>query len=540
MRQLLIILLLNLPLLSIFGTGVRTDSLLNELDRTIKNRPQYAEVKELRIDSLKKELVRSKNIEDSYKIYHRLYREYRNYNMDSAYFMATRKLDIAQTLNNEQYEYTANLNIAEILGIMGMYKEAFDIAGQIDRRKLEKDQLPYYYHLYHSTYSLLYENSLSQNEKNHYKHLVSLYKDSLLQVNDPQTLGYSLIKNGKLVELGKYDDALSLMTKCYSENKNNESLIGTLAYGLSDIYEKLGNTEEQKKYLAMSAISDLRKAVKSYISLRKLAIILYKEGDLDRAYAYIKCSMEDATFCKARFRTLEISETLPIIVAAYDKKAIQEKNSLKKYLVLISVLSVILIISLIYIYKQLKKLSQARKRVRDMYQEVKQMNEDLITLNTQLSESNLVKEEYIGSVFNLCSSYIDKMEAYRIDLHRKLTAGQIKETLRITGSTSFVNDELKDFFRNFDAIFLNIYPNFVEEFNSLLLDGEQIYPRSGDILTPELRVFALVRLGISESSKIANFLHYSPQTVYNYKLKVKNKLAVSKEEFSKKIGQIGK
>ncbi|MFV0537061.1 MAG: DUF6377 domain-containing protein [Dysgonomonas sp.] len=539
-RQLLVFLLLCSPILTISGSEIRLDSLLHELDRTIKNRPRYAEIKELRIDSLKKELTRSKGLEDSYKIYHRLYREYRNYNMDSAYLMATRKLNIAQTINNEQYLYTANMNIAEILGIMGMYKEAFDIAGRIDKRKIDKDQLPYYYHLYHSTYSLLYENSLSQNEKNYYKNLVSLYKDSLLQVNDPQTIGYSLIKNGKLVELGRYEDALSLMTKCNKENKNNESLVGTLAFGLSDIYEKLGNIEEQKKYLAISAISDLRRAVKSYISLRKLAIILYKEGDVNRAYAYIKCSMEDATSSKARFRTLEISETLPIIVAAYDKKAIQEKDTLRKYLILISVLSVVLIISLIYIYNQLKKLSQARKRIRDMYQEVKQMNEDLLVLNTQLSESNLVKEEYIASVFDLCSSYIDKMETYRIDLHRKLTAGQIKETLKITGSTSFVNDELKDFFRNFDAIFLNIYPNFVEEFNSLLLDDEQIYPRSGDILTPELRVFALVRLGISESSKIANFLHYSPQTVYNYKLKVKNKLAVSKDEFSEKIGQIGK
>lgn len=538
MKQFLLLLLFFL-ILPVFGAKNQMDSLLNELDLTIKNRTRFNRIKELRIDSLKTKLDKNTDSEDSYKIYHRLYREYRNYNMDSALYMATMKYDIAQAVGNKQYQYTANMNISEILGIMGMYKEAFNIADEIDKKELDKDQLPYYYHLYHSTYSLLYENSLSQKEKSYYGDLVSLYKDSLLQVNDPQSIGYLLVENGKLVELGQYDKALALMTTCYKENKDNASIVGSLAYGLSDIYEKLGNTEQQKKYLAISAISDLRRAVKSYISLRKLAVILYKEGDLGRAYSYIKCSMEDATFSKARFRTLEISETLPIIVAAYDKKVTQEKESLKKYLLLISLLSAILLVSIIYIYKQLKKLSQARKRIKDMYEEVKQMNTYLSELNKKLSESNLVKEEYIGYVFNLCSSYIDKMEAYRININRKLKTGKTEEALRTTGST-LVSDELKEFFHNFDLIFLNLYPNFVEEFNALLKSEEHIIPKSNDILTPELRVFALIRLGINDSSKIASFLHYSPQTVYNYKLKVHNKLAISKEEFATLIQQIGK
>jgi len=525
---------------SIIGAKSQLDSLLNELDRTIKNRVQYNKMKEFRIDSLKADLAQNVDLENSYNVYHRLFREYRNYNMDSALYMANRKYDIAQTLKNEQYQYTAEINIAEVLGIMGMYKEAFDIVDRIKRIELEKGQLPYYYHFYHSTYSLLFENSLSQNEKNHYEHLVSLYKDSLLQVNDPQTVGYMLVENGKLVELEQYGKALSLMTECYRKNKNNESIVGSLSYGLSDIYEKLGDTGQQKKYLIISATSDLRRAVKSYISLRKLAIILYKEGDLDRAYSYIKCSMEDATFSKARFRTLEISETLPIIVAAYDKKMTQEKNSLKKSLILISLLSVILIVSLIYIYKQLKKLAQARRRIKDMYEEVKLMNTELNELNKRLSESNLVKEEYIGYVFNLCSSYIDKMESYRINVNRKLKTGKVDEALKLTNSTSLVSDELKEFFRNFDVIFLNLYPNFVEEFNSLLREEERISTKSDDILTPELRVFALIRLGINDSSKIASFLHYSSQTVYNYKLKIHNKLAVSKEGFANLIQKIGK
>ncbi|MDU1890396.1 MAG: DUF6377 domain-containing protein [Dysgonomonas sp.] len=540
MKRFFLLFLSCLSILSVIEAKSQLDSLLNELDQTIKNRPEYNKIKESRIDSLKGKLNPKIGLEDSYNVYHRLYREYRNFNMDSALNMAYKKYDIAQILRNEQYRYTAEMNIAEILGIMGMYKEAFDIVDKIDKNKLEESQLPYYFHFYHSTYSLLFENSLSQNEKTHYEQLISQYKDSLLQVNDPQSVGYILVENGKRVELGQYDEALSLMMNCYKDNKNNESIVGSLSYGLSDIYEKKGDTEQQKKYLVISAISDLKRAVKSYISLRKLAIILYKEGDLDRAYAYIKCSMEDATFSKARFRTLEISETLPIIVTAYDKKVTQEKDNLKKSLILISLLSVILIVSLIYIYKQLKKLAQARRRIKDMYEEVKLMNTELNELNKKLSESNLVKEEYIGYVFNLCSSYIDKMEAYRINVNRKLKTGKVDEALKVTNSTSLVSDELKEFFRNFDVIFLNLYPNFVEEFNSLLKDNERIATKSDDILTPELRVFALIRLGINDSSKIASFLHYSPQTVYNYKLKIHNKLAISKEEFANLTQKIGK
>lgn len=175
-----------------------------------------------------------------------------------------------------------------------------------------------------------------------------------------------------------------------------------------------------------------------------------------------------------------------------------------------------------------------------MYEDMKEMNTELNMLNKELSESNQVKEAYIGSVFNLCSTYIDKMEAYRLDLNRKLKADKIADALRTTGSASLVPDELKEFFRNFDTVFLNIYPDFVHQFNALLQKEERIIPKAGDILTPELRVFALIRLGINDSSKIAGFLHYSPQTVYNYKLKVRNKLIIPREEFEEALFRIGR
>lgn len=320
--------------ISVFAAN-EIDSLLKVLDVTIKQRPFYEQKREFRIDSLKLELNKIADLDQRFNFYHKLLREYRNYNMDSALWIANERLDIAEKLHREDYINTANMNIAEILGIMGMYKESLDIIDQVDGHKLDEKQKAYYFHLYHSIYTLMSENSFAQKEQKQYESRLSQYKDSLLSVNDPASLGYQLVMNGKLVEKGKNEEALALMLECYAKYGNDQSLVGTIAYGLSEVYRKMGDHEQEKKNLIISAIADQQKAVKGYIALRKLAILLYKEGDLDRAYTYIKCSMEDAIFCRARFRTLEISQTLPIIVAAYDQKVKQEKEKLEKYLFLI-------------------------------------------------------------------------------------------------------------------------------------------------------------------------------------------------------------
>ncbi|HRQ30482.1 MAG TPA: DUF6377 domain-containing protein [Saprospiraceae bacterium] len=534
--KIIILLLLNL---SIVTAQKQLDILLGELDKTISEKSVYSEIRERRIDSLQTLINQEADLKKRYDIYQLLFKEYRHYNMNSALSVAEKKLLIAEELNDKQLVYFAKMNTAEILGIMGMYKESLDITNNIVRKKLDKEYWPYYFHLYHSLYSLMSANSLTQYEKNNYDKLISQYKDSILQIIDLNSLGYQLVKNGKLLEQGRYEKALHLMNQCYNEHQNDDVSMGMIAYGLSQVYEKKGNKEKEMQFLAISAISDLKKAVKGYIALRKLAVILFQEGQINRAYTYIKCSLEDASFCNARFRVLEISETLPIITAAYDKKIKQEKQRLIKYLGLISILSVILVISIFLIWRQINKLSFAKKSMHNLNEELKQVNKDLDHLNKQLSETNQIKEEYIGSVFNFYSDYINKLEKFRLNLNHSLVTNKLEEARRMT-SLSLVPAELKEFYKNFDAIFLNIFPNFLEEFNELLKDNERILSKTGDILTPELRVFALIRLGITDSSKIASFLHYSPQTVYNYKLKIKNKLKVSKIEFAEAMHKIGK
>ena len=539
MCRLVFLLLLLFQTLTVYATPKRSDSLLHVLDKTIKEKQLYAGKREHQIDSLKTLLNVEDNLGQRYHIYQELYGKYRHYNMNSALSIAEKQSMIAAELQNRQLLNSANMNASETLGIMGMYKESLDLINEIDRRQLDSMQWSFYYHAHHALYLLMSENTLSPREKKQYEQFISQYKDSILQTIEVNTLGYHLVKNGKLIEQRRYDEALYQMNQCYQWYGNDEAQIGTLAYILSEIYTQKNDLEMEKQYLAISATADLRYGVKEYIALRKLAVLLYREGDISRAYDYIKCAMEDAAFCGARFRILEISETLPIISAAYDRKMQQEKDKLIKYLMMISILLLVLMVSVLFIGRQMKKIASAKRSIQFMYEEMKTMNENLDKLNKKLSESNDINEEYIGSIFHLCSTYINKMEAYRINLNKKLKTNQIEDAKTITAS-SLVAEELKEFFGNFDAIFLNIFPNFIDDFNNLLTDGEQIVPKAGDILTPELRVYALIRLGITDSSKIASFLHYSPQTVYNYKLKIRNKLAVSKDDFAVYIKEIGR
>ncbi|WP_448099539.1 DUF6377 domain-containing protein [Polluticoccus soli] len=516
------------------------DSLLLLLDDAIGQRSFFSEQRMLRIDSLNTHLLNTTDQQERFKFFTQIFNQYKHYNLDSALLVARRKNVLANQMGNAQRQYESQMNIAEMLGKMGMYKETFDILDEIGKAGLDKNQRGYYYHLNHAMYSLLLENALSTEERQHYQQLITSYKDSLLVVNDTNTVGYKLNYNSKLLQEGRLDEAFAFMPRNYNTLGISETERGAMAYGLSEVYEKKGQFQLQKKYLTIAALTDIRGAVKSYIALRKLAVLLFQEGDLERAYLYIRCCMEDATFCKARFRMIEISEALPIIVASYDKQMKAEKHTLSKYLLLISILSVVLLICIFFIYKQLHKLSVSEKWIKKANEKLTAINSELKHVNEKLLESDQVKETYIGYVFNLCFSYINKLENYRLELYKRLKAKQVEEVLKMTSSTSLATNELKEFFQNFDAVFLNIYPNFLEEFNKLLREEEQIIPKSGDILTSELRVFALMRLGISDSGKIAEFLHYSPQTVYNYTLKIKNKLAVSKEEFNTKIQQIGK
>lgn len=531
--------LLTLITTSVSGRNM-IDSLLLKLDEVVADRGVFLQEKEQQIAEIKEKQKKASSNEERYGLYGELFEVYKNYQMDSALFVANARIKTAEMIDNPRYQLISSMNLAEVMIGTGMYKEAFDLLDNQSREIQTIDVLTYRYHLYHSLYVLMMDYSISEKQKEEYKQLSVQYKDSILSVLSDDQIGWHMVSTTRLLAENRTEEALEMGLACYSRFGVSNQSIAMSAYTLAEVCRQMGNREEEKKYLAISALGDLRGAVKEYISLRDLALMLYEDGDIARAYDYTKCAMEDAIFCNARLRALEISQILPIINESYDLKMQREKDRLASLLGVISLLSLFLMGALLYIYKQLKALSVARKRLKQSNSDLEIFNANLNKLNRELSESNLVKEEYIGYVFSMCSAYIDKMEDFRKKTNRKLRAGQIEELLRNTSSSSLVSDELKEFHLSFDTIFLKLYPTFIDEFNSLLLPEEAVVPREGDLLTPELRIFALVRLGISDSAKIADFLHYSTQTVYNYRLKVRNKSRLPKDEFSDAVNRIGR
>ena len=342
--------------------------------------------------------------------------------------------------------------------------------------------------------------------------------------------------------------AICLLTDYLAQQKEYEHDVAICAYTLSESYRLKENKEKKKKeFLIISAIADMTTAVREYISLRKLAILLYQEGDIERAYSYVKICMEDAAACNARLRKLEILEIFPIINDAYQQKAEKQQEQMKWTLASISILSFFLLLAIFYVYKQMKRLAIARKEVIDTNKRLKELNEELHLsmhklkeANHSIAENSYLKEEYIGRYMDQCSVYLEKMDNYRRSLGKIAATGNVEELYKNIKSSKFIEVELKEFYTNFDNTFLQMFPTFVEDFNALLTNDERISLKTGERMNTELRIFALIRLGISDSVKIAQFLRYSVTTIYNYRTKVRNKAAGDRNLLEQEVMKIGK
>lgn len=523
------------------------DSLLLKLDQAIKERPIYMEQKELKLVELKRLLHRQIPDEERFAILGTLLDEYRSFNTDSALHMAEEREQIAIRLGNREYIDNARMNKADVLGMTGMYKEVMDLMRNIHIDRLPVDIHPYYYHIYRTVYGLMADYAVTAYEKKLYTELTDKYRDSLLLVNKDNLLIHTLIQSDQYNVRNEYDKAIRLLTDYLALQKDYEHDVAICAYTLSESYRLKGDKEKEKEYLIVSAMADMKTAVREYISLRKLAVLLYQEGDIERAYSYVKICMEDAAACNARLRKLEILEIFPIINDAYQQKTEKQQEQMKWALVSISLLSLFLLLAIFYVYKQMKKVAAARREVIDANKRLKELNDELHLSNAQLKEANhsiaensYLKEEYIGRYMDQCSVYLEKMDNYRRSLGKIAATGNVEELYKTIKSSKFIEGELKEFYTNFDNTFLQLFPTFVEDFNALLADDEQISLKAGERMNTELRIFALIRLGITDSVKIAQFLRYSVTTIYNYRTKVRNKAAGDRDLLEQEVMTIGK
>lgn len=550
MKKIFLLLFLLILVCDTFSK-VPQDTIFPSLYGLMKHKEMYMTEKVDRISEIKK-MLETPNItpEQRYDINHKLYNEYKTYVSDSAIYYTRENSLIAEKLNHEVWMYESKLDLVSLYIVAGMYIEAIDILKSIDKKNLPDWLLIKYYDGYKQLYNYYSSNNpytLVYAEKS------KLYRDSLLNVLDKESSHYKIVYAEKLYDESKLNEAKKIVRELLEKTESDTHEKAVLAYALANIYKKEGNVDLQKHYYAKSAICDIKNAIKENASMQALASILYETGDVEQAYECIKSSMEDAMFCNARMRTYEVSQIFPIIDSAYQENINKQKSELQSFLILVSVLSIFLIIAVIYVYRQMKRVARIRKELyrtnvklnslnTDLQSTVNQLNDvnkELSEVNTELSESNQIKEAYIGHFLDLCSTYINKLENFQNTLNKKAVEKKLDELYKMLKSRDMIDNELKELYENFDNIFLHLYPDFVEEFNSLLIKEERFVLKPKELLNVELRIFALIRLGITDSSKIANFLHYSANTIYSYRTRVRNKSAVPREKFESMVMKIG-
>ncbi len=512
------------------------DSLLTVLDRTVNDYELYMQQKEAHIDDLKGLLRLSSNTEQKYEVCNELYNEYNSYKSDSALKYALEKLSLAKQINNKRAVYSSRLDLALIWAVSGMYADALEELEHLNKNDFPELK-PRYFDVYKTVLNYLADYSVDQKKKQ-YEIQAEAFRDSLLLISEPNSILFILNKSYDLFDNHKEKKALDLLCKSF-HSEDNQRHKAYIAYTISFLYKEQEDTEHRKYWLALSAINDLQSVNKEYISLGELAHLIYQDGDIDRSYKYIKRSLEDALFCNSRIRTYSISKMMPIIDKAYKEKEKSRKRLLIQLLVSVSLLVFLLLIAVVFVYLQMRKLSRARKELSVVNENLNLINQQLTSTNEKLLESNLIKVKYIGSFVDQCSIYIDKLVDYRKLLNKTAMAGKIEDLVRTIKSKQFIEDELDAFYDNFDKAFLQLFPSFVTDFKSLLLDENYVQLKAGQLLNTELRVYALMRLGFIDVAKIAAFLRCTPSTIYNYRHKIKGVIRFSREEFEERLIQIG-
>lgn len=526
----------------------RLDSLLNVLDKTIKEADTYVQIKENKLHELKREARKTAPLSiERYHLNNDIYLEYKAYSSDSALHYLNENLLLARQLNDKERELKIQLELSYLLSSIGMYMEAADILNSIDRQTLPTSLLGYYYTCYEHVYS---EAGAAQPRykmfASRYVKLSHVYRDSMEVTLDSSSATYLWLRETQLREAGKYDEAMEFSDRRLAEASFGTPQYALVAYQRFRLFESMGKKDEHLYYLVLSAISDVRSAIKEQSSLMVLAQELHGKGDLKRAYDYINFSWEISQFYKTRLRSWMNITPLSMINGNYQDIIKQQNRELLIYITCVALLALLLVVALIYIYRQMKALSIAKKGLQEvnewlfsLNEELEEVNRHLRSTNLELSESNLIKEAYIARFFKLCSVYVDRLQAYRKLVNKKLQRGQVAELLKMTHlSNDIVTVEVQELYANFDSAFLHLFPNFVESLNELLLPEEQIVLKPDELLNTELRIFALIRLGIKDSSQIAELLHYSVNTIYNYRSRVKTKARVSRDDFEDLVAKI--
>ncbi|HQN94656.1 MAG TPA: DUF6377 domain-containing protein, partial [Prolixibacteraceae bacterium] len=412
----------------------------------------------------------------------------------------------------------------------GMFKESLDSLLSIESEKLPYTLKPEYYNVIARTYYDLADYNSDDYYSSIYRKLGTAHLDSALALLDKNSSTYWASMGLRRMKADDYEGAADAFNYLITKFDITDHTYAIATSSLGYLYTLMGRDNEAIDMLIKAANADIVSSTKETVALRNLAVHLFNKGDIKRAYSYIKIALDDATEYNARHRKIEVGSVLPIIEGERLSTVERQRKQMLNYAFIVSMLSILVISFFAIIFLQLRKIN----KVKSILQEA---NNNLREVNAHLIEANKIKEEYIGYFFNVNSEYIEKIESFQKNLHRKIVAKQYNDLDNIINNTD-LKKERENLFINFDKIFLKIFPNFVFEFNKLFGPEDQIMPEKGELLNTDLRIFALIRLGITDNDKIAKFLNYSVNTIYTYKTKIKNKTIVDRDLFEHKIMEI--
>lgn len=557
-----------LAILSIFfythsswANKVNMDSLYRVLDVAIDSSSIYKKHKLDAINILEKQYAAVRNDQDKYQFALSLYHEYVAFVNDSALNYIQVCMECAERMGRKDLQTQSELALAYQLADTGFYPEAEIHFKAISKDQLTNDMVITYLKGMNHLYGEMGYYSHDKKLRDQFFSKSAAFRDSLLQILPEDSYGYNALKSVELNNQGKTDEALKCSDKWMKLAKPGSRDYATMSFYRSEIYRNMGDAEMERYWLIMSALTDIRQAIMDQAALWSLAnSLMNEEGNLDRAYKYMDFSWECISYFSTHMRSWLVTPILTRINDKYKQNLHQANTNLIWTIVAISFLIIGLLVLLFYVSKKRRQLAVIRNELKNANDELGQLNHQLSAKNHDLSEanqrlsdineqlrqaiihlndSNRVKDEYIGKFLSVCSDYIDKLDNYRIKVNRKLKAGQQADVLRMTSSEQLREDELAELFNHFDDIFLRLFPTFIDDFNALLRPGEEIVPTEKNHLNTDLRIFALIRLGIEESSKIAEFLRYSPNSIYAYRARIKNKAAGNRDEFEKLVKEIG-
>lgn len=530
------------------GAETALDAELRALDRELALADKYVADHQQRIFTIENMLhSRGVSLEQQFHIYEQLYDEYEAYQFDKAMQMLDKQVEIAVAMRDRSRVTDVELRRAKLYTTSGMFFEASVLLNNdIDTLALSHSQLVDYYdtqqrfHLEFNAYTQTPEMNLVSERK------VRFYRDRILQETAPDSELHRRIVTNICMDEKDWSRADSLNRLLLSHCGANNRSYASYAYTQARICESMGLADEHRLWFIRSAMTDIRCAIKDNASLCSLATILLQDKQVDRAFRYITFSLSDALFYNAKLRPWQIASAIPLIENAYRDSQTEQEAATRRQMRIISVLALALAAICGYVFYQYRRSRKMHHEVERMNRQIEgynvslsDTNSRLKNLNNALNEANAVKDVYIGMFLSLCSDYIEKLSTWRRNVRKSLSANKISELREELASQDVILAELETFYDMFDNAFLTLFPDFVEEFNGLLKPEARIVLKKGERMNTELRIFALVRLGITDSQRIASLLRYSVNTIYNYRVRVRNNALGSRDDFEERLKTIG-